>query len=364
MKEIELAGKKIYKGTLDPLVIAEIGVNFYDIAEQRGIPPLDAAKLMLKEAIDAGADMAKFQSYKSNTLAAKNSPAYWDTTKETTTSQYELFQKFDKFGEAEYRDLAKYSESLGAPFLSTPFDLEAVDFLADLMPAFKIASADITNIPLLRGIAGKGKPVLLSVGASSIEDIQVALDAIREVDPSLPIVLLQCVLNYPTPAENANLGMIQGVQDAFPDLLVGYSDHTEPSRDMVEILVAVLLGACVIEKHFTLDKTLPGNDHYHAMDPDDLRNLKRQLARIRMLYGSREKIILASEEISVRNARRSIVLKQAVRAGDTLTENHLIMKRPGTGIPPTEIEKIIGAKAVRDLEEDRILEWEDLNIDP
>src|SRR3972149_4588947 len=167
MIPIEIAGKKIHPGPLDPLVIAEIGVNFYDIAEQRGISLIDAAKLMLKEAIEAGADMAKFQSYKSNTLAAKNSPAYWDTTKETTTSQYQLFQKFDHFGAADYRELARYSESLGAPFLSTPFDLEAVDYLVDLMPAYKVASADIANIPLLNRIASKGKPILLSIGASS-----------------------------------------------------------------------------------------------------------------------------------------------------------------------------------------------------
>lgn len=360
MTPIEIAGKELYSGTLDPLVIAEIGVNFYDIAERHGIPLMDAAKLMLKEAIDAGADMAKFQTYKAETLAAKNSPAYWDTTKETTTSQFQLFKKFDHFGEAEYRELAAYSEGLGAPFLSTPFDLEAVDYLSDLMPVFKIASADIANVPLLERIADKGKPILLSVGASSVEDIRVALDTIRGVDPNLDIVLLQCVLNYPTPAENANLGMIQGVRDAFPDLPVGYSDHTEPSEDMLEILTAVLLGACVIEKHFTLDKSIPGNDHYHAMDPEDLRRLKRQLARLRTIYGSRKKVILESEQISVRNARRSIVLKQAVRAGETISENQLIMKRPGIGIPPTQLRRVIGARAARDLEADEILQWEHL----
>jgi N-acetylneuraminate synthase len=357
---LKLAGKEIRNDSLDPLIIAEIGVNYYDIAAKEGITPMEAAKLMLRECIGAGAHMAKFQTYKHDKIASKDSPAYWDTTQETTRSQYELFAKFDSFGEEDYRELAAYSESLGAPFLSTPFDLEAVDFLNDLMPTFKVASADITNLPLLRRVAEKGKPVILSGGASSVEDIDRALATLREVDPGCDIALLHCILNYPTLNPNANLGMILGLRDRYPDLPIGYSDHTLPSPDMLEVVTAVLYGACVIEKHFTLDKSLPGNDHYHAMDPYDLRNFVRQLARVRELFGQRDKIILESEAPAVQFARRSVVLAQDIPAGAVIREEDLIMKRPGTGISPVDLDRVIGRKAAVDLAEDQILQWEHL----
>jgi len=357
---LELNGKKLANGSLDPYVIAEIGVNYYDIARKEGISPLEAAERMILAAHEAGADAAKFQTYKSEKIASRHSPAYWDTTKETSASQYDLFKKHDHFGEAEYRHLADFAREHGTTFLSTPFDLEAVDFLDEIIPVFKIASADITNIPLLEKIAEKKKPILLAVGASSIADIRSALDKIDEVNPEAEIALLQCILNYPTLPPNANLGMIQGIQDAFPGYPVGYSDHTEPSEDMLEVIMAVLSGACIVEKHFTLDKRLPGNDHYHAMDPADLKKFKDQLNRCRVLYGSREKRILPSEEPAVKYARRSIVLKAAVRHGERITSDHLIMKRPGTGIPPTELQKVVGMVVNRDLEEDTILLWEHL----
>jgi len=355
---MKIAGKELRTGSLEPLIIAEIGVNFYDIAASHGIPLMDAAKLMLKESIEAGAHMAKFQTYKAEKIAAKDSPAYWDTSKETTRSQHELFLKFDRLESRDYRELAEYSESLGAPFLSTPFDLEAVDFLDDLMPAFKIASADITNFPLLEAVARKNKPVLLSVGACSLEEVKNAVLILKNASPKTEICLLHCVLNYPTLKENAHLGMIQGLQDEFPDLPIGYSDHTEPTKDLLELVMGVLLGACVIEKHFTLDKTLPGNDHYHAMDPDDLRNFVRQMDRVRELYGSRRKVLLESEIPALQFARRSIVTSKIVAAGEKFTMENLIMKRPGTGIPPTELRQVLGAKAKTQLEEDTILRWE------
>ncbi len=358
---MQIAGKILTSGSLDPLIIAEIGVNFYDIAASRGISLMDSAKLMLREAIEAGADMAKFQTYKADKIAAKDSPAYWDTTKETTQSQHELFLKFDHFGQDEYEELAAYSESLGAPFLSTPFDLEAVDFLDRLMPAFKIASADITNTPLLQKVASKGKPILLSVGASTLDEVRSAVRFVKDGSEDIQICLLHCILNYPTVKENANLGMIQGLRDEFPDLPIGYSDHTEPSADLLELVVSVLLGACVIEKHFTLDKTLPGNDHYHAMDPDDLRVFLKQMENVRNLYGSREKTLLESEVPSLRFARRSIVTSKPVAAGESFSEENLIMKRPGTGIPPTKLGRIIGTQSKSNLPEDTILQWDDID---
>lgn len=360
---MEIAGKELVTGSLNPLVIAEVGVNYYDIAVSRDIPLMDAAKLILREAIDAGADMAKFQTYKADKIASKDSPAYWDTSKETTKSQHELFQKFDHFDHAAYEELAAYSATLGAPFLSTPFDLEAVDFLEPLMPAYKIASADINNLPLLSAVASKGKPVLLSVGASTLAEVQQAVRFLKKENGRVEICLLHCILNYPTRKEDANLGMIQGLQDEFPDLPVGYSDHTEPTQDMLELVTAVLLGSCVIEKHFTLDKSLPGNDHYHAMDPADLRTFLNQMERVRELYGSRQKSCLESELNSVKFARRSIVTARAIQAGELISGDDLIMKRPGTGIPPTDLDKVIGARTSVTLEEDTILQWEHLSLE-
>lgn len=355
---MELNGKRLVNGNLDPYVIAEIGVNYYDIARKESISPLEAARMMIDAARQAGADAAKFQTYKSDKIASRHSPAYWDTTKETSPSQYELFKKHDLFGEQEYRHLAGYAQQQGITFLSTPFDLESVDFLEAIVPAFKIASADITNLPLLERIAATNKPILLAVGAASVVDIRHALDLIHSKNPSVQVALLQCILNYPTLPPNANLGMIQGIQDTFPGYPVGYSDHTEPSEDMLEVIIAVLLGACIVEKHFTLDKSLPGNDHYHAMDPADLRKFKDQIKRCQVLYGQREKRILSTEEPAVKYARRSIVLKEAVLRGEVITPDHLIMKRPGTGIAPTEIHRVAGMRVNRDLEEDTILLWE------
>jgi sialic acid synthase SpsE len=358
---LRIDGKELKTGSLDPYVIAELGVNYYDIAKSHGITPLEAAQLMVREAYRAGADAAKFQSYKSEKLAARNSPAYWDTTKETSQSQFDLFKKHDRFGPEEYRALAEYCGQLGITFLSTPFDLEAVDFLDELMPAYKVASADITNYPLLERVASKGKPILLAVGASTVEEIQQALGRIQRVNPSVEAALLQCILNYPTLPLNANLGMIQGLQDVFPGVPIGYSDHTEPSQDMLEVTMAVLMGACILEKHFTLDKSLPGNDHYHAMDPSDLTKMKNQIERCRLLYGRRDKVIIETEKPAVSFARRSIVLNHSIRAGEILTASDFIMKRPATGIPPTELDRVIGRRANRDLPEDEILQWEYLS---
>ena len=174
-------------------LIAEIGVNFYDIAAKENIALMDAAKLMVKEAQKAGVDAVKFQSYKAGTLAAKYSPSYWDTSEEATTSQYELFQKFDKFGESEYKELAKYAQQLNVDFLSTPFDFESSDYLDRFMPMYKISSSDVTNLPFIEHISKKDKPIILSVGASNEDEIIRAVDAIMN-NNNQPLILLHCVL--------------------------------------------------------------------------------------------------------------------------------------------------------------------------
>ena len=153
----------------EPFLIAEIGVNYYDIAKKENISNMDAAKLMVKEAKDAGCNAVKFQSYKANTIASKNSPAYWDTNEEPTTSQYELFKKFDSFGEEEYREIADYCNEIGIMFLSTPFDFDSIDYLDEFMDVYKISSSDLTNIPFIRKIAEKGKDIIISTGASNLD---------------------------------------------------------------------------------------------------------------------------------------------------------------------------------------------------
>lgn len=335
-----------------PYIIAEIGVNHEGSLEQ--------AKRLIELAKEGGAHAAKFQSYKADTLASKQSPAYWDTNQEPTRSQHELFQKYDNFGPDDYVALAEHCQKVGIDFLSTPFDDAAIDFLDPLMPFFKIASADLTNIPFLRKVAAKGKPVVLSTGASTLGEIDTAIKTLTQAGCK-DIVLLHCILNYPTKNSNAHLRMITGLKRAYPNYLIGYSDHTLPDDVMTPLVVAYLLGAVVIEKHFTHDKTLPGNDHYHAMDVKNLASFVSMLDRVEDLLGSVDyKAPVATEEISRLNARRSIVLAKDVPSGHSLEASDLTCKRPGTGISPLHWDEVVGRKVARNLNSDDILQWEDL----
>ena len=345
-------GSKLLSDDSLPYVIAEIGVNHEG--------SLELAKRLIELAKEGGADAAKFQTYKADTLASRHSPAYWDLSKEPTTSQHKLFQKYDSFGPAEYRALAKHCEEVEIDFVSTPFDSAAVELLDPLLPFFKIASADLTNTPLLRQVAETGKPVVLSTGASNSDEIRGAVETLRNAGCG-ELSLLHCVLNYPTADENAHLGMITGLRRDYPEIVIGYSDHTVPDDSMTALTTAYLLGARVIEKHFTHDKSLPGNDHYHAMDVDDLRTFVRNVSRVHVMIGSgSEKEPVETEAISRLNARRSIVLDADVRAGETLSEEVLTYKRPGTGVSPVHWGAVIGRRAARGLEKDHVLQWTDL----
>lgn len=351
MRTVRLGARLITDDSL-PYVIAEIGVN------HEGSPEL--ARRLIDLAKQGGADAAKFQTYKADTLASKHSPAYWDLTKEPTTSQHKLFQKYDSFGPDEYRALAKHCEDVGIDFVSTPFDKAAVELLDPLMPFFKIASADLTNTPFLRQVAATGKTVVLSTGASTSAEVKGAVRTLRDAGCE-ELSLLHCVLNYPTADENAHLGMITGLRNDYPDLVIGYSDHTVPDAAMTALCTAWMLGARVIEKHFTHDKSLLGNDHYHAMDVDDLRTFLSSVKKIDAMIGSSSvKAPVDTEEISRLNARRSIVLDADVRAGDVLAESMLTCKRPGTGVSPVHWDSVIGRRVVRDLDRDHVLQWDDL----
>lgn len=342
-----------------PYLIAEMGVNFYDTARVMNITPLEAAKLYIKEAKRVGIDAAKFQSYKAETIASKNSPSYWDLSKEPTTSQYELFKKLDGFNQEDYEELYRYCKEVGIDFMSTPFDYNSANYLDKYVDTYKISSSDITNLPFIRHIARKGKPVYLSVGASYLSEVDEAVRAIQEEGNS-QICLLHCVLSYPTKNADANLNIIATLKKIYPDILIGFSDHTLPDECMTILSTAHLLGADVIEKHFTLDKTLKGNDHYHAGDPEDFRKAVENFKLIHTVLGKKEKTVLNCERIPRKEARRSLVLTRDIKKGEVLTEKDLIAKRPGTGISPKYQEIVLGRVLKEDLNEDSILTWENL----
>jgi sialic acid synthase SpsE len=339
------------------VLIAEIGVNYYDIAKKLNITPLEAAKMMVLEAKNAGIHAVKFQSYKAETIASKNSPSYWDTTEETTRSQYELFKKFDAFGVQEYQELKVFCDKINIEFCSTPFDKDSVDYLETLMNFYKISSSDLSNLPFIEYIAKKNKPILLSIGASNLEEIQRAVQVIKNNNQN-KITLLHCVLEYPTPYAHANLSKITSLKKAFPDAYIGYSDHTKPDYSYNVIKTAYLLGAQVVEKHFTLDKNLKGNDHYHAMDVRDAEEILKQIEYLDMLKGNPELVCLETESTARLNARRSLVATQKISKGEILTRAMLTFKRPGTGIAPSEISKVIGKRAINDIAEDTTLTWD------
>lgn len=340
-----------------PYLIAEIGVNYYDTARVMGITPLEAAKLYIDEAAKAGVDCAKFQTYKAGKIVSKNSPAYWDITKESTKTQYELFLKFDHFGEAEYRELSNYAHSKGIDFTSTPFDYDSADYLFDMVDFYKISSSDLSNLPFIRHIAKKGKPIIISVGAAYLSEVDEAIRTLKDAG-CRDITILHCVLSYPTDPNDANLRIITTLKRVFPDVKVGFSDHVAPDETMMTLAVAYMLGAEVIEKHFTLDKTLPGNDHYHAGNPNDFKKAIKNFRWIDNVLGSDEKTVLECEKTPRREARRSLVLTRNMKAGEIIKKEDLMPKRPGTGISPIYTDIVIGRKVNRDLEEDTILTWE------
>lgn len=340
--EVKLSG-------LRPFIIAEAGVNYEN--------SMETAIKMVEEAADAGADAIKFQSYKASKIASKYSPSYWDTTKEPTTSQHELFQKYDTFNKEHYKQLADKAKEKGIYFMSTPFDHDFADELESLMPLYKIASADLTNYPLLTHCAKKGKPMIMSVGASNIGEIERGVKTVEDAGNS-QIALLHCVLSYPTAPENANLRIIEHLKEIFPQYLIGYSDHVPPHENCIALTTAWLYGARIIEKHFTLDKSLPGNDHYHAMDPTDLQNFRTQCDLVTEMLGQRNKEVLECELEPRKQARRSLVATKDFQKGEKIQASEIMVKRPGTGIAPKYLDLIVDKTLIRDVKEDELLQWD------
>lgn len=339
---------------LNPYVIAEIGVNHEG--------SLDRARRMIDSIADAGGHCAKFQTYKAELLAAKTtSPAYWDRSKEPTGSQFELFQRWDNFGQDEYAALAAHCRDRGIDFMSTPFDLEAVDMLSPLMPVIKVASADLTNVPLLRKVAKTGLPVIMSVGASRPDEIGTAVDELRRSGAE-SIALLHCVLNYPTPPEKAELSQIDDLHRLFGHLCaIGYSDHVPPSPDgrMPALEFAALRGSVVLEKHFTDDKSAKGNDHYHAMDSSDLARFIADVRLYRTLAGGNA-FSLTGQQAAIDNARRRVVAARDLAAGTRLAEDDLIALRSNEGIEIAHWDRVVGSELGRNISAGAPLAWKDL----
>ena len=346
-------GSKTVKSNKQPYFIAEIGVNFENNFQR--------AKKIIKLAKEGGADAVKFQSYKAEKIACKNSPYYWDLKEVKVKSQYKLFKKFDKFGFKEFNLLKKYCDKLKIDFLSTPFDLEAVDYLDDLVPFYKVASADLTNYPLIKKICEKNKPIVLSTGASNQKEIYDVLKFIKKNNKKINVILLHCVLSYPTDNKDANLNLIKNFKKTFKNKIIGYSDHTLPDENMIILTKAYQNGAWVIEKHFTDTKGLKGNDHFHSIDKKDLIKFRKNIDLLNKIDGvSKKREVLKSEKKSRINARRSIVARNNISKGEKFTFNNLIMKRPGFGISPTKIFKVIGKTARKNISEDSIINFKDI----
>ncbi len=330
-----------------PYLIAEAGVNHEG--------SMAVARRLVDDAAAGGADGIKFQTYRAETIATRDSPAYWDTSQEPTPSQFELFKKYDSFWKAEFEAIREHCDAAGIEFLSTPFDVESAAFLADLMDVVKISSSDLTNLPFIEYLCGFGKPVLLSTGAADLWEVAEAVAVIRSHGNSF--ALMHCVLNYPTENANANLGMILDLRRRFPEAMPGYSDHTVPDAEKSVLTTAVLLGARVIEKHFTHDRTLPGNDHYHAMDLTDLRDIRGRIDGVLTIVGDQDKHALASEAPARANARRSLVAARDIAAGATIEAGDLTWKRPARGVSPREYRTVLGRRARQPIAADEILQW-------
>jgi N,N'-diacetyllegionaminate synthase len=346
MQSINFGGRLI--GEDHPaFIIAEAGVNHNG--------DLELGRSLIKQAKAAGADAIKFQSYKAGKISTRTAPRYWVEADDPDGSQYDTFAKLDSFGPEEHEALFRYAKECELLCFSAPFDDEAVDMLVELgVPGFKIASADLTDHPLISRVAATGKPVILSTGLATIPEIGEAIAVVRE-QGNEQIILLHCTLQYPCDAENANLRMMLHMKAAFPGIPVGLSDHT---LGIAVPQAAVALGAVAVEKHYTVDKTLPGSpDHHLSVDHHDLKQMMEGIRTIEQAMGRYEKGPVEAESEAYRYARRSIVTARDVAEGETLTRDMLTFKRPGTGIYPKFVDVVVGRTARRAIAEDTVLEW-------
>jgi len=334
------------------VIIAEAGVNHNG--------KLKFGKRLIDEAKKAGADIIKFQTYKAKKLTTKNAPRFWNWQGELKKNgtQYDSYSNLDSFTKNEYRQLINYCKKKKIEFLSTPFDEESANMLVEIgMKGFKVASSDITNHPFLEFLAKKKLPILLSSGASSINEIKEAVRIINK-NGNKKILIMQCTLCYPTKPQDANLLAINDIKRNFPKYLVGLSDHTLG----IEIASAsVLYGVSAIEKHFTFNKKLlKSADHWLSIDPGELKKLVENVRTINLSMGNGKKIALKCENQARKFARRSIVANKNIAKGEVFTKNKIYFKRPGTGISPSLLKKVLGKRAKKEITYDKLITFKDL----
>ena len=343
MKTVNISGAHIGEG-MPCFIIAEAGVNHNG--------DVNLAKKLIDVAKKTGADAVKFQTFDVEELVTSSADKaqYQKETTGAEESQFEMIRKL-QLTEGDFTGIFAYAEEKGLIFLSSPFDKKSVDLLDRLnVPAFKVPSGEINNFPLLEHIAAKGKPIILSTGMATLREVEEALEIIQN-HGGKDIVLLHCVSSYPARMEDMNLKAMETLSTAFR-LPVGLSDHTV---GITMPIAAVALGACVIEKHFTLDRNLPGPDHRASLEPEELEQMIKAIRDVEKAMGDGIKRPTEQEEEVKKAARRSIVAKVDIPQGTIITEDMLGIKRPGTGIEPKYLESVVGSVARTMIERDEVL---------
>jgi N,N'-diacetyllegionaminate synthase len=330
-------------------VIAEAGVNHNG--------SLDLAFKLIDAAKDAGADAVKFQTFRAEDLATESAhkAAYQQRTTSSAETQFEMLKRLELDAGA-HRRLIEYCGKVGIQFLSSPFDLDSADLLERMgVPLYKIPSGEITNLPYLRHIARKGKPLIVSTGMSTLGEVEEAIQTLRD-SGATDITLLHCVTEYPAPFDEINLRAMHTMHEAF-GLPVGYSDHS-PGIEIA--IAAVALGAVVIEKHFTLDRSLPGPDHAASLEPAELRQMVTSIRHVQAAMGTGVKAPAKCEIPNISVARKSLVAARPLSAGHRIEPEDLAIKRPGNGIAPRQQQDLVGRTLRVDVKKDELLRWEHL----
>lgn len=326
------------------LIIAEAGVNHNG--------SLDLAKKLVDVAKEAGADIVKFQTAKLDSLVSKFAPMaeYQKENTKTDQAQKDMLSKL-LLSYEDFVELAEYCNQKGIEFISTPFDIESIHFLNDMVRFWKVPSGEITNYPYLVEIAKTKKPIIMSTGMCEMWEIEEAVALLKQ-NGAENITLLHCNTQYPTPFEHVNLKAMNTLADSF-DVAVGYSDHTMGTEIPI---AAVAMGATVIEKHFTLDRNMEGPDHKASVEPHELKYMVDAIRHVEEALGNGQKSPSESEKPNIAVARKSIVAAKKIAKGELFTVENLTTKRPGNGITPMKWNEVIGQKAVRDFEEDELIE--------
>lgn len=327
-------------------IIAEIGVNHNG--------SVDLAKEMVKSASICGVDAVKFQTFVSEDLVTENAKtAKYQENNTNENSQLEMLKKLELSFD-DFHELKRYAEDCGVIFLSSPFDFKSVDLLEKLnVSLYKLGSGELTNFELIDYVLKTNKPIILSTGMATLDEIKETYNHIKNKDN---LVILHCITGYPTSFEEANLNFIKTLQNEL-DVPIGFSDHS-PGIELP--IAAVALGACVVEKHFTLDKTLEGPDHKASLNPDEFRAMVSAIRNVEVAMGDGVRRFSKNEKEIKQVARKSIVLNENVKKGSVLKREMLSIKRPGTGISPKYIDDVIGKTAIDDLNINHVLKWDDI----